>query len=244
MSSELPTCVIFDLDDTLYEFFPCHQEGLKAAVKLMSSRLNISEKESELIYKNGRKQVKARLGETASSHSRLLYFRAGLISKGLGRESTLCLELEDRYWTHFIFNMKIKEGATNFISSLKYLKIPIFLITDLTDQIQLRKIIKLNLEETFDEVISSELSGGNKVTNKPFEVLFNLITPEILDRPIFIGDSIWDFPNLNNFLNTKNQSKVKNFCFSKVRSTQVLIEKVKNFQQIESRIFMTNDHNL
>jgi hypothetical protein len=108
----------------------------------------------------------------------------------------------------------------------------------------LRKIIKLNLEETFDEVISSELSGGNKVTNKPFEVLFNLIPPEILDRPIFIGDSIWDFPNLNDFFSTKNHSNGKNFSFSKVRNNQVMIEKVKNFQEIESKIFINNGQNL
>jgi FMN phosphatase YigB (HAD superfamily) len=241
MNSELPTSVFFDLDDTLYEYLPCHQAGLSAAIALMSSKLNISKKEAVIIYENGRRQVKSRLGETASSHSRLLYFRMGLISSGLGRESTMCLDFENRYWTHFLFEMKIREGVNNLISSLKYAKIPIFLVTDLTDQIQLKKIIRLNLEECFDEIISSELSGGDKVTGKPFETLFYSIAPETLDRPIFIGDSVQDFPNLTNFAKCKKPIVVKNFCFSRIRDTHIKIEKVKNFQEIESKIFEANE---
>jgi putative hydrolase of the HAD superfamily len=241
MNRGLPTSVFFDLDDTLYEYLPCHRAGLSAAVTLMSSKLNISKREAEAIYENGRRQVKSRLGETASSHSRLLYFREGLISIGLGRESTVCLDFENRYWTHFLFEMKIRDGAKNLISSLKYAKIPIFLVTDLTDQIQLRKIVRLKLEETFDEIISSELSGADKVTGKPFEILFNALAPKILDIPIFIGDSIQDFPNLKNFVNPQKSIMVKNFCFSRIEGSHTKIEKVKNFQEIESQIFETNE---
>ena len=240
MNRELPTSVFFDLDDTLYEYSPCHKAGLKAATTLMSNKLNISKKDAELIYENGRKQVKARLGETASSHSRLLYFREGLILSGLGREATLCLDFENRYWTYFLFEMKLRDGTTNLISSLKYARIPIFLVTDLTDQIQLRKIVRLKLEETFDEIISSELSGGDKITNKPFEIIFNSIDREILDRPIFIGDSIQDFPNLKNFVNFKRATRITNFCFSAIVDAQMKIEKVKSFQEIESKIFDAN----
>jgi|LakMenEpi03Aug12_release.lakeMendotaPanAssembly.Ray.scaffolds.fasta_scaffold429591_2 FMN phosphatase YigB (HAD superfamily) len=241
MNRELPTSIFLDLDDTLYEYLPCHQEGLKAAIRLMSNKLNISNKEAQLIYENGRIQVKARLGNTASSHSRLLYFREGLISNGLGRESILCLDFENRYWTNFLFKMKIKDGVRNLISSLKYANIPIFLVTDLTDQIQLRKIARLKLEDTFDEIISSELSGGDKVTNKPFEILFNSLAPEILNRPIFIGDSIQDFPNLKNFVNYQGSTTEKNFCFSSVGNSHMKIEKVKDFQEIESKIFVANE---
>ena len=123
MNNEIPTSVFFDLDDTLYEYLPCHQAGLKAAITLMSNKLNISKPEAESIYENGRRLVKARLGETASSHSRLLYFREGLISKGLGKESTVCLDFENRYWTYFLFEMKVKDGLINLISSLKYAKV-------------------------------------------------------------------------------------------------------------------------
>ena len=241
MNNEIPTSVFFDLDDTLYEYLPCHQAGLKAAITLMSNKLNISKPEAESIYENGRRLVKARLGETASSHSRLLYFREGLISKGLGKESTVCLDFENRYWTYFLFEMKVKDGLINLISSLKYAKVPTFLVTDLTDQVQLRKLVKLNLEEAFDEIISSELAGGDKVTEKPFQILFNLLDPKILERPIFIGDSIQDFPNFNNIVDYPINPTVRNFCFSKASNYTMKIEKVKNFQEIESKIFVANE---
>jgi FMN phosphatase YigB (HAD superfamily) len=239
MINELPTSVFFDLDDTLYEYLPCHKAGLESALSLMVRNLNISKTEAEVIYEKGRKLVKARLGQTASSHSRLLYFREGLISTGLGKESTLCLDFESKYWSHFLLEMKIKTGVRNLIGTLKFAKIPMFLVTDLTDQIQLRKILKLNLEGTFDEIISSELAGGDKVTNKPFEILFASVNPEILSRTVFIGDSIQDFPNLDILINSGKPSATKHFCFKSMRNMGTDIEKVKSFEEIESKIFKT-----
>jgi FMN phosphatase YigB (HAD superfamily) len=237
MTNELPTSIFFDLDDTLYEYLPCHKAGLESALSLMVRKLNISKKEAEVIYEKGRQLVKARLGQTASSHSRLLYFREGLNSTGLGRESTLCLDFESRYWSHFLLEMKIKPGVRNLIGSLKFAKIPLFLVTDLTDQIQLRKILKLNLEETFDEIISSELAGGDKITNKPFNILFASLNREILSRPVFIGDSIQDFPNLDILFNSVKPSAIKHFCFKSMKNLGTEIEKVKSFEEIESKIF-------
>jgi FMN phosphatase YigB (HAD superfamily) len=237
MINELPTSVFFDLDDTLYEYLPCHNAGLESVFPLMARKLNISKKEAEGIYEKGRNLVKARLGQTASSHNRLLYFREGLISAGLGKESTLCLDFESRYWSHFLLEMKIRTGVRNLIGSLKFAKIPMFLVTDLTDQIQLRKILKLNLENTFDEIISSELAGGDKVTNKPFEILFASLNPEILSRAIFIGDSIQDFPNLDIHINAGKPLATKHFCFKSMRNVGSDIEKVKSFEEIESKIF-------
>ena len=237
MINDLPTSVFFDLDDTLYEYLPCHNAGLESAFSLMVRKLNISKKEAEEIYEKGRNLVKARLGQTASSHSRLLYFREGLISTGLGKESTLCLDFESKYWTHFLLEMKIKIGVRSLIGSLKFAKIPMFLVTDLTDQIQLRKVLKLNLEDTFDEIISSELAGGDKVTNKPFEILFTSLNLDILSRTVFIGDSIQDFPNLNILINSGKPSNPKHFCFNSIRNSGKDIEKVKSFDEIESKIF-------
>ena len=149
----------------------------------------------------------------------------------------MCLDFESKYWTHFLLEMKIKTGVRNLIGSLKFAKIPLFLVTDLTDQIQLRKVLKLNLEDTFDEIISSELAGGDKVTNKPFEILFASLNPDILSRTVFIGDSIQDFPNMNILINSGQPSNTKHFCFNSMRNLGNGIEKVASFEEIESKIF-------
>jgi FMN phosphatase YigB (HAD superfamily) len=235
MINKLPTSVFLDLDDTLYEYLPCHKAGLNAAFELMSQKLNITETEAENIYESGRNIIKERLGPTASSHNRLLYFREGMISKGLGSQATVCLDFENIYWNFYMFEMKIREGARNFMSTLRSENIPIYLVTDLTDQIQLKKIIKLNLETTFTEIISSEIAGGDKITKKPFEFLFNLISPEILERPIFIGDSIQDFPHPHSL----NNSMIKHFSFSRNIKVDFDIKKVLNFHDINSLIFIT-----
>jgi FMN phosphatase YigB (HAD superfamily) len=233
MSKKLPTSVFLDLDNTLYEYSPCHQAGLGAALEMMAQKLRISVKEAENIYENGRSSIKSRLGQTASSHSRLLYFRQGLILEGMGSQATLCYDFENTYWNFFLFEMKLKEGARNFIGTLKFENIPIFLLTDLTDNIQLRKIIKLELENTFSEIISSELAGGDKITKKPFEYLFSLLPPELLERPVFIGDSIQDSPHLKNL----EVATPETFIFTRNFKADSGTKKVKNFHEIESLIF-------
>jgi FMN phosphatase YigB (HAD superfamily) len=233
MNKKLPTSVFLDLDDTLYFYRPCHEAGLKAAFELMVKELRITQSEAKGIYETGRKHIKRRLGLSASGHSRLLYFREGLILKGMGSQATLCYGFEATYWNFFMEQMALKKGVRKFMDTLKAEKIPIFMVTDLTDQIQLRKLIALKLENIFDEVISSELAGGDKLTMKPFELLLSLIPIEILERPIFIGDSIQDFPQLNNI----DKSKLKSFSFSDTSEFGPKIQNVKSFYEIQTIIF-------
>jgi hypothetical protein len=68
-----------------------------------------------------------------------------------------------------------------------------------------------------------------------------LLDPKILERPIFIGDSIQDFPNFKNIVGYPINPTARNFCFSKTHNYPMKIEKVKNFQELESKIFAANE---
>ena len=78
-----PKAVIFDTDNTLYPYDIAHSAAIDAVKKKSKNTLGISEKEFSKAYELARKDIKLQLGETASSHSRLLYFQKTIESLGL-----------------------------------------------------------------------------------------------------------------------------------------------------------------
>jgi FMN phosphatase YigB (HAD superfamily) len=85
----------------------------------------------------------------------------------------------------------INPGAKDLIHKLESLRIPIALVTDLTSQIQYRKLEKLGLSNSFDIIITSEDSAGDKSTRKPYKLLLNSLDKKP-KNVWFIGDGIHD----------------------------------------------------
>ena len=79
-----PCCVLLDLDNTLYEYAPCNAAGQAAAASLAHQLLNLSRGDFDRCFAQARKETKARLAETGSSHSRLLYFQRTIELAGFG----------------------------------------------------------------------------------------------------------------------------------------------------------------
>ena len=71
-----PKAVIFDTDNTLYYYEVAHTAAINAVLEKAENILGIKKKEFENAYEISRKDIKAQLGTTASSHSRLLYFQS------------------------------------------------------------------------------------------------------------------------------------------------------------------------
>jgi putative hydrolase of the HAD superfamily len=61
-------------------------------------------------------------------------------------------------------------GARVLIEQLRYEKIPTALVTDMTAQIQMRKIVYFELEHAFDAVVTSEEAGAEKPDPRIFEL--------------------------------------------------------------------------
>lgn len=189
-----PTLVVFDLDDTLYSYESCNLAGNKALFALGASETGVSRKHFETVYSEAREKVKARLGKTGSSHSRLLYVHEALAQLGFSNQPSLALSLEQEFWREYLLAMTLRPGAEDLLLSLRFNHIPIALVTDLTLQIQLRKLVFLKLESFFDVVIASEESAGDKSSLLPFEVLAERSQKEWLEHVWFVGDGKHDGP--------------------------------------------------
>jgi len=178
-----PDAVLFDTDNTLYPYEPAHIAAMQA-VRVKASRLFAIEQEKfDLAFYAARKTTKERLGHTAGAHSRLLYFQQMLEIIGLGSQVLLALDLEQTYWRTFLSNAHLFDGVKDFLDDLRIAGIPTAIVTDLTAQIQFRKIVYFGLDHYFDYIVTSEEAGFDKPHAAPFEIAVAKMKPS--------GNCIW-----------------------------------------------------
>ncbi|MCW2579728.1 MAG: hydrolase [Blastococcus sp.] len=188
----LPSLVIFDLDDTLYPYEPSHRAGTAALVTFAARELGVKERAFLDVWEGARKRVKGRLGATGSSHSRLLYGHEAIEMLGLRSQPALALAMEQEYWREYLLAAKLRPGARDLLSSLRFNNIPIAIVTDLTAQIQFRKLVHLDLDQVVDHVVASEEATTDKIGLEPFRVLFDRLPRHESSHVWFIGDSVAD----------------------------------------------------
>ena len=200
-----PKAIIFDTDNTLYPYEAAHSAAINAVSEKAENILGINKKEFENAYEISKKDIKAKLGATASSHSRLLYFQRTIEHLGLRTQILLTLDLEQTYWRTFLINAQLFQDVKEFILELKSNGIITANITDLTAQIQFRKMVYFGLDEHFDYVVTSEESGKDKPDPKPFQIALDKL--KIEPRKIWmIGDSaLEDMAGAGKFGMTKIQ---------------------------------------
>ncbi|MDR2548598.1 MAG: HAD family hydrolase [Desulfobulbus sp.] len=164
----LPRAVIFDLDNTLYPYPPSHDAGMNAVAEKLLRDYGITPAIFLECFSRARNEIKSRLGSTASSHSRLLYFMRTLELLGFKSQPLLALDLEQSYWRNFLKAAELFPGVIPLFEFLKTSGISIAIVTDLTAQIQLRKLVYFNLDKFIDCIVTSEEAGTDKPGLVPF----------------------------------------------------------------------------
>lgn len=154
--------ILLDLDNTVYEYKPCHTMALKALYDAYHKINPVSYDVFLTLYENAQHAVKKRTDGQGASHSRLLYIQ-NVIEETLGRtDIEKILDLEEIYWSTFVKTMKLRDEVRKFLVKCKENGVIVCLITDLTASIQFRKIQALELIGLFDFIVTSEEAGMEK----------------------------------------------------------------------------------
>lgn len=172
---EKPDVVFFDFDNTLYPYGISHEAGMLAVREKAKRLLSVTTQDFERAFEEARKELKERVGPTAASHNRLLYFHRTIELLGLRTQVIMALDLEQTYWATYLNKARLFEGVTNFIDVLRVEGIKTALVTDLTAQIQYKKLIYLRLEHAFDFVVTSEEAGSDKPHPAPFNLALSKV---------------------------------------------------------------------
>jgi putative hydrolase of the HAD superfamily len=177
--------VLLDLDNTLYPYLPAHQASQNAVIDHLAGNLDFSRTDISTALYIGRKETHNRLCGTAASHNRLLYFQASLEKLGV-QAISMAYECYQLYWRVFLENMELFPEAKALLDQLR--PDTTCIVTDLTADIQFRKMEKLCLTEKIRHIVTSEEAGAEK----PNPVIFHIALEKLEAKPsdcCMIGDS-------------------------------------------------------
>ena len=162
--------VVFDLDNTLYDYDSCHSSAMTVLCNYACVEYNLTEEQFEDCFSKARDIVKKQLGNTASSHNRMLYMQVFL--ENIGRlPASGALDLYDKYWDAMLEKMMLYPYVIPLMNFLRHNNIRIALLSDLTAHIQHRKIRKLGLTEYIDVLVTSEEVGEEKPSKNAFDLV-------------------------------------------------------------------------
>lgn len=153
--------IIFDLDNTFYEYQPTNYSALNSVFYSQ----NIFDSFEDFIkeYMDARNFVKKNFRDSASINNRGIYFK--ILLKNIKYSNlNYALELEKVYWDSFINSVNIDKELINILKSKKASDIKYHLYTNLNTEIQLYKLKKWKLN-IFDKVVTSEEAGYEKPHN-------------------------------------------------------------------------------
>lgn len=190
---KIPRIFLFDLDNTAYEYAPCHRSGLDAARRTAGRSLPAWRRRRvfDAAYAAARAVVKSRVGRSAASHSRLLYFKEMVESRRPGSVEPLARRLDDAYWRAYYRVMRLEPGCLDFLRRLKRSGVKIGCVTNLIAARQLEKIGRLGLAGLVDVLVTSEEAG----VEKPDRAIFRLALRKLRGRgcdALMLGDERLD----------------------------------------------------
>lgn len=183
------TTIIFDLDDTLYDYEYANKKGLEGAFKewkLVQPGFTF-EGFIEL-YNQSRNWVKRFLPDTASSHSRALYFQKVVESVYNQPNTDILIQLFDSYYKEFYSNMKLFPDVKEVLLKLKEQKFLLVLVTNMLSETQYRKLSLLGLGTIFDHIITSESVEHEKPHPHIYSHTLTLSKSKA-NKSVMIGDS-------------------------------------------------------
>ncbi|MEI8011078.1 MAG: HAD family hydrolase [Candidatus Omnitrophota bacterium] len=159
--------ILLDLDGTLYDYNRAHAPAHEAIIRLWAEKTGLPAVTISDAIAEARISVHDRLRGTAACHGRLLYFQGACERLGVS-SFPLALDCYRLYWDVFIKNIQLYDGVAAFFDAVA--RIPVVIVTDLTADVQHRKIIDLGLAPRITGMVTSEEAG----CEKPAPFIFHL----------------------------------------------------------------------
>ena len=149
--------VIFDLDDTMYNYRAADEAAFAAVADYAKKRFGLEMEKTRELHDRCFARQKRELGENqAGIHSRIVRFEK-LLEELKKPVFPHALNMTDLYWNTFLDNMTPEPGITELLRVLRLRGIQTAVGTNMTSYIQYRKITKLGIGQYIDMVCTSFL---------------------------------------------------------------------------------------
>lgn len=160
--------VIFDIDNTLYDYDAAHAPAFQALTEYARDCLSIPAEDFPALHRQAERTLAERCGPNcAALHNRLLRYQALLEARGLPlRHAPVMSRL---YWETLLDAMAISEGAAEAMDALRQRGLRIGICTNMTADCQFEKLIRLELIDRVDFIVTSEEVTAEKPDKKIFD---------------------------------------------------------------------------
>ena len=160
--------VIFDLDNTLYAYWPAHNAGFRALTDYARDVLGLEPEELAALHREGDRLLHARAGDNTSAvHNRLIRYQLMLEKQGL--PIFHAPRMERRYWESYFAAVKPEPGTKETLLALREQGLRIGVGTNMTAAQQYTKLELLELLELVDFIVCSEEVGAEKPDRRLFD---------------------------------------------------------------------------
>ena len=162
--------VIFDIDNTLYDYDLGHEAAMNALLCYCKDYLGLKKKDARQYIKEANDEQIVRTGvQNGSVHNRLIRYQIILERLGLPLFPH-ALNMFDLYWNTLLDTCVPEEGLLKFLRALKAKDIKLGIGSNMTAIIQFEKIEQLGLGNFFDFIVTSEEVNIDKPDPRFFEL--------------------------------------------------------------------------
>lgn len=180
--------LIFDIDNTLYNYDAAHQAAFCALSDWADVHLGLSRDGFQALHHKGDQLLRSHTGRScAAVHNRLIRYQ--LMLEHIGQPIAFAPVMAQLYWSTLLDHMVPSQGIADCFAALKAANYTIGIGTDMTADYQFIKLERLGLLKLVDFMVSSEEAGAEK----PDRRLFDLCVEKAECAPsecIFVGDSL------------------------------------------------------
>ena len=138
--------LLLDIDDTICNSSEAYKKALHKTYLFLKKKYPlISEELFFKVFRKAREEIHLELEGQASMHNRFLYFQRMFEIFGLTLEPKMLIDLDTLFWEETLKNLKPYKNLKKTLRVLKENNIIIGVVTDLTAQIQVKKLEKLGV---------------------------------------------------------------------------------------------------
>ncbi len=177
--------LLFDADDTLFDFSACEGNALQLAFKKYGYPLN---EEIYKTYERINKDLWKKFEQGLVDRNTVIYTRFGLLFKEIGIEDDGVV-FEDVYQELLGMQHFFIEGAPEVIKEL-YKRYDLYIVTNGVTHTQLRRFKDSGIDEYMMKIFVSEETGYQKPRKEYFDYCFERMEDFDRSRTMIIGDSL------------------------------------------------------
>ena len=147
--------VIFDIDNTLYDYDAAHAAAFAALTAYARRELGVAEGDFPALHAAANRTLKARAGaDCAAIHNRLIRYQ--ILLEGLGKPLSHALPMANLYWNTLVEAAVPSPGVEDCLRALNGAGVRLGIGTDMTADWQYVKLERLGLLRWFDFIVTSE----------------------------------------------------------------------------------------